>query len=142
MSTKIFPIAHDFVYGRFAKELRKERVAIQKQDDKTYYLAYMNSIHPIGIVGWMTISEGHVRLKTDYVRANFRGQGIYSELFKSRLIIIFRALNPSVLTAYCTPMSLPKYLSEGFVAMSERNGITYVKKLITNTHEELQRLES
>jgi len=142
MSTKIFPIGHDFVYARFAAELRKERVAIQKKDDKTRYLAYMNGIHPVAIVGYMDMGNGHVRLKTDYVRRAFRGQGLYSELFMSRLFIIFRALKPSVLTAYCTPMSLPKYLSEGFVAMSERNGITYVKKQITNTHEELQRLES
>ena len=141
-STKIYPIGHDWVYALFAKEMRKSRVAIIKEDTKTHYLAYMSGVHPIGVVGYMDMGKGHYRLKTDYVRPNFRGQGVYSDLFISRLLLIFRGLKPNKLTAYCTMMSLPKYLKEGFIAMSERNGIVYVQKLITNTHEELQRLES
>ena len=141
-TTKIYPIDHDWVYSLFRKELLSSRVAITRQDTKTKYLAFMNGIHPVGIVGYFDMGNGHVRLKTDYVRENFRGQGVYSNLFTSRLILIFRELNVSVLTAYCTPMSLPKYLKEGFVAMSERNGITYVKKQIENTNAELQRMES
>ena len=141
-NTKIYPIEHDWVYNLFRTELLSSRVAISKQDKNTKYLTWLNGIHPVAVVGYMNMKSGHIRLKTDYVRPQFRGQGIYSELFKSRLILIFMTLKPKVLTAYCTPMSLPKYLKEGFVAMSERNGITYVKKQIENANAELQRLES
>lgn len=141
MSMKTYPIEHDEVYAFFANEMRKERVAISKQDAKTKYICSINGIHPVAVVGWMEMSPGHVRLKTDYVRKAFRGQGVYSDLFMSRLILIFTTLKPSILTAYCTPMSLPKYLAEGFEAQSVSNGITYVKRTISNTDEELQRLE-
>lgn len=128
MSLKIYPIEHDEVYGRFRRELVKERVAIKKHDPATKYLCYMNGIHPVAIVGWQVIKDGHIRFKTDYVRPNFRGKGLYSALWEYRMNLIFKEYNPHTITAYCTEMSLPKYLKEGFLTRSVgKTGITYVK---------------
>ncbi len=128
MSMKIYPIDHDEVYGRFRRELVKERVAIKKQDPKTHYACVMNGIHPVAVVGWQEIKEGHIRFKTDYVRMNFRGKGLYSALWDYRINLIFKEYDVHTISAYCTEMSLPKYLKENFLERGvNRNGITYVK---------------
>jgi hypothetical protein len=125
---KICPLEHSQVYRRFAKYMQIERVAIKKQDDKTEYLGVIEDEQVIAVVGWQKISEDHIRLKTDYVANGFRKQGHYSRLWDSRIIAILK-YEPKVLSAYCTPMSLPKYLKEGFkVVSTSKQGIAYVKK--------------
>ena len=132
MSTKIFPIEHKEVYRKFAAELRSSRVAIKKDDTKTRYLGYYiknnsDKHHLVGVVGYQFINDKHIRLKTDFVRLQYRGKKIYSSLWESRINLIL-LLKPEVLTAYCTEMSLPKYLKSGFKVQSVgKNGITYVK---------------
>lgn len=127
MSTKIFPIEHKEVYRKFAKELRSSRVAIKKEDKKTRYLGYYIENNLVGVVGYQFINDKHIRLKTDFVRLQHRGKKIYSSLWESRINLIL-LLKPEVLTAYCTEMSLPKYLKSGFEVQSVgKNGITYVK---------------
>jgi len=105
-------------------------VAIKKEDNKTQYLGCYLNDRLVGVVGYQNINENHIRLKTDFVRLQFRGRKIYSELWESRINRIL--LNkPTVLTAYCTEMSLPKYLKSGFEVQSVgKNGITYVKQKI------------
>lgn len=125
---KICPLEHSKVYRKFSNLLKAERVAIKKEDDKTEYLVYTIEENPVAVVGWQKISDTHFRLKTDYVSKPFRGKKIYSELWDSRMFIILRE-EPKVLSAYCTPMSLPKYLKEGFIKQSvNKQGIVYVKK--------------
>ena len=130
MSLKICQIEHSLVYKTFAKELRSSRVAIKKEDNKTQYLGCYLNDRLVGVVGYQNINENHIRLKTDFVRLQFRGRKIYSELWESRInrILLYK---PAVLTAYCTEMSLPKYLKSGFEVQSVgKNGITYVKQKI------------
>ncbi len=124
---KICPLEHREVYKKFAKELRSSRVAIKKDDTKTEYLGYYLNENLVGVVGYQKINEKHIRLKTDFVRLQYRGRKIYSDLWESRInrILLYK---PEVLSAYCTEMSLPKYLKSGFEVQSVgKNGITYVK---------------
>ena len=125
---KIFPIEHEEVYVRFANALRKERVAIKKYDIKTHYLCIMEGIQVIGIVGWQELGTNHIRLKTDYIKKDYRGKSCYSLLWTARMKAIFEMYSPAVMSAYCTPMSLPKYKKEGFIVTRESdNGIAYTK---------------
>lgn len=125
---KICPIEHRIVHRKFAKDMRSSRVAIAKEDTDTRYLAVFQEDNPIGVVGWLYMSDSHVRFKTDYVQKAFRGIGVYSNLFKSRLITILMDEKVDTITAYCTEMSLPSYLKNGFEVQSVgKNGITYVK---------------
>ncbi len=124
---KICPLEHKDVYKKFAKELRSSRVAIKKEDTKTEYLGYYLNDNLVGVVGYQKINDKHIRLKTDSVRLQYRGRKIYSDLWESRInrILLYK---PEVLSAYCTEMSLPKYLKSGFEVQSVgKNGITYVK---------------
>lgn len=125
---KISRLEHKEVYSKFSAELRSSRVAIKKEDDKTMYFGCYLDNNLVGVVGYMLINDDHIRLKTDFVRLQFRGKKIYSTLWESRINTIL-SLKPKVLSAYCTEMSLPKYLKSGFIKQSiNKNGITYVKK--------------
>lgn len=118
---------HYEVYGRFASALKRERVAIQREDGKTRYLGAFEGNRLVGVVGWTDMGNGHIRLKTDFVRPEFRRKGIYQMLWAGRMERV-EALCPRVLTAFCTSMSLPTYLKAGFERESERNGIAFVRK--------------
>lgn len=125
---KIYPIEHDEVYQRLATYLRKERVAIKKYDEKSYYLCIMDGIQLVGVVGWQELGTNHIRLKTDYIKKDYRGQGLYTMLWNARIDKIFEMFSPAVMSAYCTPLSLPKYKKEGFtVTRMGDNGIAYTK---------------
>lgn len=125
---KICRLEHSKVYRKFATAMKKESVAIKKADDKTLYLSCEIEENPVAIVGWQLINKEHIRFKTDYVTKPFRGKGLYSDLWEQRMFIILQH-KPKVISAYCTPMSLPKYIKEGFKAQSvNKQGITYVKK--------------
>jgi len=128
---RIGHLEHNVVYRRFAKQMRKEQVAIKKTDDVTKYIAIFREENPIGVVGFQKISETHFRLKTAFVIFGMRGKGIYSQLWDARMQEVL-SQKPKTLSAYCTTKSLPKYLKEGFeVVSSNKNQITYVKKSIT-----------
>lgn len=119
-------LEHDKVYRKFAWEMRKERVAIKKDDHNTTYYAYMVHDNPVGVVGWQWISDKHCRFKAAFITKAFRGQGIYSVLWKSRFLAILQNERVETISAFCTDKSLPKFLKEGFKPVSEKNGITYV----------------
>ncbi len=92
------------------------------QDDVNYELA--------GLVGWQQLKNQHYRFKTDFVYEQFRGKKIYSDLWRSRMNVILSS-GAKKISAYCTDMSLPKYLKEGFKVRSiSKNGIKYVTKII------------
>lgn len=124
----IQPLDHYEVYGRFASALRRERVAIQREESKARYLGAFEGNRLVGVVGWTDMGNGHIRLKTDFVRPEFRRKGIYQMLWAGRMERV-EALRPRVSTAFCTPMSLPTFLKAGFEKESERNGIAFVRKI-------------
>lgn len=132
MNLKVLVKEHKFVYRKFAKELIRSRVAIDKHNKtNTEYLVATYEDNPIGVVGFCYISNNHIRFKTDFVNYNFRGKKVYSELWEARLLTIFNNKKIKTISAYCTEMSLPKYLRSGFVIQSvNKNKITYVKKTI------------
>lgn len=81
----------------------------------------------VGVVGWQPM-KNQIRFKVDYVLPGYRGKGIYSKLFYERLQWIREENSGRVkITAFCTELSLPKYLKEGF-AYKERKRITYVQR--------------
>ena len=137
MNLKTYQAEHSYVYSVFAKHLRKNRVAIDRSDHKTQYCMASVDIKrmfddyvPAGVVGWMQMSKGHIRYKTDFVFEKYRGKKIYSDLWKLRDYYTFID-KPSKISAYCTEMSLPKYIKEGFEIQSVgKNGITYVIKTL------------
>jgi hypothetical protein len=91
---------------------------------------FLDDYVPAGVVGWMQISKGHIRYKTDFVFEKYRGKKIYSDLWMLRDYYTFID-KPSKISAYCTEMSLPKYIKEGFEIQSVgKNGITYVIKTL------------
>lgn len=128
---KILASEHSKVYRKFAKYLRKERVAIDKENKtNTRYLVAEYEDNPIGVVGWCYLSDNHLRYKTDYVDNKFRGKKIYTDLWNERIFLTLSNEQVKTITAYCTDMSLPKYLKEGFEIKSQRNGISYVVRQI------------
>jgi hypothetical protein len=128
---KILASEHSKVYRKFAKHLRKERVAIDKENKtNTKYLVAEYEGNPVGVVGWCYIADNHVRFKTAYINPSFRGKKIYTDLWNARINAILSNEQVRYITAYCTEMSLPKFLKEGFVPQSVRNNITYVKNKI------------
>jgi hypothetical protein len=115
--------------------VKKERVAMKKKDYNTIYLAAQYAPNGVyyelaGIVGYQKLSSVHYRFKTDFVFEQFRGKKIYSDLWDSRMNVIL-SYGAKKISAYCTDMSLPKYLKEGFKIRSiSKNGIKYVTKII------------
>ena len=129
MNLKICQLEHSFVYLAFAKYLRKERVAIKKDDIKTQYIGCKDESDIVGVVGFQELAENHIRFKNDYVYKKYRGKKIYSTLWKARMSLIFMNKKVEKISAFCTKMSLPKYLKEGFIVQKiNTNGITYVTK--------------
>jgi hypothetical protein len=128
---KILASEHNKVYRKFAKYLRKERVAIDRDNKtNTKYLIAEYEGNPIGVVGWCYIADNHLRFKTDFIDKQFRGKKIYTDLWKERILITLSNKQVKIISAYCTEMSLPKYIKEGFKIESVRNNITYVKNKI------------
>lgn len=99
--------------------MQRERVATRHLPGTEYLGMYING-ELIGVVGWMKI-KNVTRYKTDYIHPNHRGNGYYKELFMAR-----DALVNGTVSAFCTSMSLPVYLNNGFEKLRERDGITYV----------------
>lgn len=138
MNLKTYQAEHSYVYSVFAKHLRKNRIAINKSDLKTQYVMasvdlgrMFNDYVPAGVVGWLNLGKGHIRYKTGFVFEQFRGKKLYSNLWKLRDYYTFID-KPKKISAYCTKMSLPKFIKEGFEVQSvSKNGITYVIKKIT-----------
>lgn len=104
-------------------QLRGESVDIKENAKTTYLGAFING-RIVGVVGWMMFGKV-LRYKTDGVLPQYRGMGIYSELWSKREQLC-RGLAEST-TAFCTEKSLCKYLASGFEIV--RTGrISFVKR--------------
>lgn len=111
-----------------SKLFTAEQVAAK--NDTTIYMGLFNAGILIGFVGLLNIGEGKFRYKSDWVDSNFRGMGIYSKLWQYREKFVAENYPDEIqISAYCTEMSLPKYLSEGFKVQNETTKkIKYVKR--------------
>lgn len=106
----------------FKAKANKEGVVM---DNSTTYLAFFVNGMPVGFVGWMHVL-GSLRYKSDWLMPEWRGQGIYKLLFAERDKILSAQED---ITAYCTQMSLPVYLANGFeVQKVLERGSTMVKR--------------
>lgn len=115
------------IENAFGKELRKSRVGFKVADIDTVYLgAFDESGALVGCVGYLLMGR-FIRYKTDYVKEELRGKGVYSLLWRAREKVLESSDNER--TAFCTEMSLPKYLKEGFAEQREKkDGIAFVKR--------------
>lgn len=108
---------------KFKPLLLKSRVAFKKNDG-TLYIAAFESGRIVGFVGFKLLPNS-IRLKTDYVHEDCRGRGIYDQLFKKRLDIIYKKYGKVRMTSYCTEMSVNTYVRFGFKRKTAKAGITY-----------------
>lgn len=106
-------------------DLTRERVDMKFNANCHYLGAYLNG-KLVGVVGCQRMGRTLLRFKTDGVLPEYRGQGIYTLLWRAREEM-FNTGKDSV-TAFCTEKSLPCYLAHGFKPVSTRNGITFVKR--------------
>jgi hypothetical protein len=113
---------HNEIYNQLAKLMRKEQVAIKKDDKNTKYITAIKNNRILGCVGYQKIGNT-IRYKTDFTHPNYRGIGIYKQLFKERDNII----GNNKITAFCTSKSIGTFLNNGFgVQRVGKNGIKYV----------------
>lgn len=103
--------------------MRKSRVATSHTHNTKYIGAYIEDIL-VGVVGYF-VNNGVARYKYSIVHPNYRGQGIYRKLFEYRDSVV----DCSVTTAYCTENSLPMFLKSGFMKVTEKRGITFVRRV-------------
>lgn len=105
--------------------LKKERVDITWNPAVNYLGAYEDG-KLVGVVGCQRLGNHLLRYKSAGVLKEYRGKGIYTLLWKERE----RRYNTGkdTITAFCTEQSLPMFLKHGFRRISERNGITFVKR--------------
>jgi len=105
--------------------LRKERVDLKFSPAVKYLGAYMNG-RLVGVVGCQRLGPHLLRYKSAGVLPEFRKMGIYSLLWRAREEMY--NTGGDIVTAFCTEKSLPMFLAHGFRKVSERNGITFVKR--------------
>lgn len=105
--------------------MTKEGVALH-DNGSTLYIGCFDGDKIVGVVGFQRLGS-KMRYKTDYVRPEYRGRGIYSMLFKHRDMICTR-MGCKVFTAFCTKMSAATYLRNHFKKKSEKNGIIFVER--------------
>lgn len=107
----------------YSRLMKLERVPLR--DDGTALIGAYDGARILGVVGYKTMGRV-LRYKTDWVHPNYRGQGIYRLLWYTREAACEDAKH---VTAFCTPMSLPMYLSHGFTAVrTTSTGITFVRR--------------
>lgn len=103
----------------------KERVTFDNPDGSQWWIAIDEDTDTVLGCVCAVIKGNTARYKSDFVLPAFRGQGAYRELFKVR----DEQISAEVITAFCTPLSLPMYLKNEFKAISiNKNNITFVKR--------------
>lgn len=107
------------------KGMAKEHVAL-KEDNVTAYIGAFVGSTLVGCVGFALYGK-KMRYKTDFVRKDFRGHGVYSLLWKRRDEESAK-VGCFPKTAFCTTMSVGMYKAHGFICLRERNGISFVEK--------------
>lgn len=108
----------------------KERVTLENPTGCIWFAVYAPDNRMAGFAAIINSTKFTARFKSDYVFNEFRGQGAYSALFDFRMEFALQVKLKKV-TAFCTPLSLPKYLKEGFTQKSmNKNGIAFVEKVL------------
>jgi len=82
----------------------------------------------VGIVSCVLYEE-YIFYNTDFVKKEFRNQGIYRKLFEERDKYA-STLKTKKIKAKCTPYSIRYYLKNGFTVTGMRKSITFVEKLV------------
>lgn len=91
----------------------------------TVWLSAKYNGEVVGVCAYRQKRYG-ILCKSDLVLKEYRGLGIYRQLFNERLKRVKR-LNPNKIYAYCTRNSIHTYLKQGFVKKGRIKRITYVE---------------
>jgi GNAT superfamily N-acetyltransferase len=110
----------------FKTQCSKERVTLDNPSGSVWIAAF-NDDKVIGFVCLVVTKARSARFKSDYVLPEYRGRGIYGRLFALRMALCGR-LGVKKATAFCTPLSLPTYVKNGFQRKSVRGDITFVER--------------
>ena len=112
-----------------ASRAKKERVSMANPEGAIWFCAYSED----NVVGFVCLvinkRSGVARFKSDYVIDSYRGYGLYKSLFRLRMV--FCSFNKvKKVTAFCTPMSYPTYIKNGFKPKSKKGDIVFVEKVL------------
>jgi GNAT superfamily N-acetyltransferase len=111
----------------FASKASRERVKVDNPAGTAYYCVRNGSGSIAGFAALM-LRGSAARLKGDFVLPEYRRRGIAKLLMAARLEECDRRFIARA-TAFCTEMSLPLYLANGFRAVSvSAAGITFVER--------------
>lgn len=80
--------------------------------NRAVYLGAFNDGEIIGCCGYI-VKKGKIEFVNAVVKPEFRGIGVYSKLYSERKKLV-DGIPHSLEYAYCTRMSIGKYVSEGF----------------------------
>ena len=111
----------------FKSRIAKERVTLHDTPTSTWFGYYIDCLL-VGFIGADDMGTT-IRLKSGYVLEQYRGQKIYSQMLQYALLY-FMKKNYKVYTAFALPQVLPVLLKLGFKKLSERHGISFVRKKI------------
>ena len=81
-------------------------------------------------VGWCNMTflpDNVLKLEDAFIHADYRGKGIYKNLWNTRMDYINKHYNNYKLMAYCKPTTLEFYKKQGFI---EKEIITLVEKYL------------
>lgn len=96
------------------------------QTPDTVYIAAFNGNEIVGCVGYRLFGK-RIELKSDVVRRDYRGKGIYTMLSKIRRKQINEIPHEEEF-AYCTEYSIGKYISDGFMIQKKYKRTYKVKR--------------
>lgn len=126
----IYRIADYNEVAPFSSLVKKERVTMENPEGATWFVA--EDIEENKIVGFACIvisKTRNARFKSDYVLKEYRGNGIYENLFTQRLkYAALRKVKKA--SAFCTSLSLGCYMKYGFSCISKKKDITFVARSI------------
>lgn len=97
--------------SQFKSKAAKEGVVM---DEKTEYLGAFVAGSLVGFVGKMVLPGNKIRFKSDWVMPFWRGKKVYMALFLNRLDEVKGSGYKGEVNAFCTQLSLPIYLKNGF----------------------------
>ncbi|WNS75374.1 GNAT family N-acetyltransferase [Bacillus sp. DTU_2020_1000418_1_SI_GHA_SEK_038] len=95
--------------------------------ENTSWIAAKNGDELVGVVGY-TVYPEVILYRTDFVKRNYRGRGIYKLLFAERDRLVSK-LGSKTVIAYCTKYSLGYYLNNGFKEIRKLKKVTYVERV-------------
>lgn len=128
----VIRIANFEEVSSFNNIVKKERVTMDNPNGSVWFLAEdLDNNKIVGFVCIVISKNKNARFKSDYVIKEYRGNGIYEELFKVRLKYAAEQKVKKA-SAFCTPLSLGCYMKYGFSCVSNKKDIAFVKRCINN----------